>query len=154
VRGGKRELRCSGADRCLAAPCSPAEWSPIAHVTLDESFFRPPNGVSSGSSVSFGFDRSLGVNRTSTSGLQVTPDGKAVLVSKDVGAERWAMSGPLYYDVPGLPPGVEIVDHGWTWQGNVDSQSFRLSGSGGFCIVAGRTTVACCSVSSTHGFER
>ncbi len=63
------------------------------------------------------------------------------------------VSGPLYYDLPGLPPGVDIEDRGWTWQGNVAPGGFRLSGSGSFCITASGIRVACCSVSSTHDLD-
>ena len=35
------DYACSGADRCVAEPCTAAEWSFIGDVTLPGSFFLP-----------------------------------------------------------------------------------------------------------------
>jgi subtilisin family serine protease len=82
---------CSGADRCLGAPCSPSAWAPIAQVTLPGSFFLPPDGTASTTS-----DRLAAVDTAAplatASGLQITPDLKRTLVSKDISSERWAIT--------------------------------------------------------------
>ena len=35
------DYACSGADRCVAEPCTASEWSFIGNVTLPGSFFLP-----------------------------------------------------------------------------------------------------------------
>jgi hypothetical protein len=37
-------LSCSGAGRCVAAPCSPSDFTFIADVELSRAFFVPPDG--------------------------------------------------------------------------------------------------------------
>lgn len=39
---GELTFACRGSDRCAAAPCPTAAWSPLGDVTLPESFFLPP----------------------------------------------------------------------------------------------------------------
>lgn len=92
-------LSCSGADVCAAAPCGGDQWSPLAEVTLPESFFLPTDGATVQASEAFApvaaaaqeaIESPAGGVRQS--GLQVTPDGKRTLLSKDVGTERWAIT--------------------------------------------------------------
>jgi hypothetical protein len=85
---GQVTLDCSGADRCAAAPCPAGDWTFIAQVTLPESFFRPPAAVAQASDA---LGRALGA-AGSPSGVQITPDQLRTLISKDVGAERWAIT--------------------------------------------------------------
>jgi hypothetical protein len=81
-------LECSGADRCEAAPCPAAgDWTFIAEVALPIAFFEPPATAE----VSSVLGRVSGVTER-PSGVQVTPDQARTLVSKDVGAERWAIT--------------------------------------------------------------
>lgn len=89
VRRGERTLTCSGAGRCLAAPCTADQWTLIGEVTIDEAFFSPPEAVSATGEA----PRALAAaTSTATSGLRRTPDAKLVLVSKDVGGDRWAIA--------------------------------------------------------------
>ncbi len=85
--GGDVTFRCSGADRCPLGPCGRAEWVGLGEVELPLSFFDPPE-----SAPSTGFGRTLGTSSGSPSGSQDAPDGRRILISKDVGAERWAIS--------------------------------------------------------------
>jgi hypothetical protein len=78
---------CSGANRCQGLSCPTDEWSIIGSVSLPGSFFLPPIG--SASSVGGGVGGAAG---TAPSGLQITPDSKRTLVSKDVNGERWAIT--------------------------------------------------------------
>jgi hypothetical protein len=88
--GDEITFECSGADRCDAAPC-PAQddWVLIAAaVPLPASFFEPPVAIGEAASP---IGRALGV-ADRPSGVQVTPDEARTLISKDVGAERWAIT--------------------------------------------------------------
>lgn len=42
--GSDVSLACYGADRCVAAPCTPDAWIFLTEVTLPLSFFSPPTG--------------------------------------------------------------------------------------------------------------
>jgi hypothetical protein len=42
---GEVTLRCFGADRCQAAPCSASEWRFISDATLPIQFFHPPGAL-------------------------------------------------------------------------------------------------------------
>jgi subtilisin family serine protease len=44
-QSGAISLSCSGAGRCVAAPCTADQWTPIGDVTLPGSFFAPPLGT-------------------------------------------------------------------------------------------------------------
>jgi len=91
---GQVMLACSGADRCEAAPCPPSDWTFIADVTLPLSFFEPPAAAASeatADAVVSALGRALGT-ADRPSGVQVTVDLKRTLISKDVGAERWAIT--------------------------------------------------------------
>jgi len=85
-------LGCSIADRCAGEPCPGSSWMQIqGEVSLPVSFFKP---AGSPASVVQGFDEPL-QDGGSSSGVQITPDLGRVLVSKDVGAERWAITRHL-----------------------------------------------------------
>lgn len=84
------DFSCSGAGVCDSPSCPTAEWSLIANVTLPGSFLLPPAAGSSASTA----ERvaAAGTAGTTPSGLQITPDEKRTLISKDVGDERWAIT--------------------------------------------------------------
>lgn len=82
-------FECSGAGKCPGEPCpGSGAWTVIATATLPVSFFEPP---APSAPASHDLGRALGLSDR-PSGLQVTPDGMRTLVSKDVGAERWAIT--------------------------------------------------------------
>ncbi|MBY0278722.1 S8 family serine peptidase [Candidatus Binatia bacterium] len=81
---------CSGADACESPSCPTGEWTQIAQVTLPGSFLLPPLAGSSASGTAQAAAASPSAN--SPSGLQITPDNKRTLISKDVGSERWAIT--------------------------------------------------------------
>ena len=85
-------LVCSGADRCTLKTCTPDDWTFLAEVTVPFSFFTP-DLVASSEAASVALERPAGLDQGS--GLQITPDELRVLVSKDVGAERWAITRNL-----------------------------------------------------------
>lgn len=85
---------CSGASPCPLSPC-PAEdeWTFIAEASLPFSFFQPRAETEAPASA-----RSIGLGRpqqdggaSPASGVQPSRDAKRTLISKDVGAERWAI---------------------------------------------------------------
>jgi hypothetical protein len=88
-------LSCSGADGCVTAPCG--GFSPLAEVTLPLAFFAlPGQEVTAGSLLSA---VPAGAFRQATagvdgrgSGIQVTPDEKRTLISKEVDGARWAIT--------------------------------------------------------------
>ncbi|MDG2308573.1 MAG: hypothetical protein P8R42_28670 [Candidatus Binatia bacterium] len=92
-------LDCFGADVCAGAPCGGDQWSALAAVTLPEAFFLPTPASTVELSEVFAAvaaaaqeaveSRAGGVRQ---SGLQVTPDGRRTVLSKDVGTERWAIT--------------------------------------------------------------
>lgn len=86
-----RELtfECSGADACPGPSCPAGQWTTLATVSLPGSFFLPPLTVASITSTPNAPSQVL---PDSPSGLQITPDGKRILVSKDVGSDRWAIT--------------------------------------------------------------
>lgn len=80
---------CSGADSCPGPSCSADQWMSLATVQLPYGFFLPPlttAGVSSNTTVP------VDVLDGAPSGLQISPDRKYTLVSKDVGSDRWAIT--------------------------------------------------------------
>lgn len=84
-------LGCSVADRCETAACPGSSWMQIrGEVSLPVSFFKPVGAVSSVTAIA---DEIL--EDATSSGLQITPDLGRVLVSKDVGNERWAITRHL-----------------------------------------------------------
>lgn len=86
---------CSGADPCPLAPCPADEWSFIAEATLPHSFFQPRSGDGAASSSALGRPAQLGAVQGGvagrSSGVQPSLDGKRVLISKDVGDQRWVI---------------------------------------------------------------
>ena len=101
---GNLTLDCSSADLCAGAPCGGDQWSFLSSVTLPESFFLP---TSSDQVVAEAFapaaeDLAAAAAALESpaqgslpAGLQVTPDDKRTLLSKDVGGERWAITRNL-----------------------------------------------------------
>ncbi len=84
-------VRCLGADRCPLPPCTERAWTEIAEVTIPRSFFELPEGAAdAGSAPKAG--RGMGSAATRQAGVQVSPDGRSEIVSKDVGSERWAIT--------------------------------------------------------------
>ena len=84
--------RCFGADRCALGPCAAEDWVLIADVTLPESFFLPPLDFGSVIGETAASIRSVRAADGRSSGVRASADGTHVLVSKDVGAERWAIT--------------------------------------------------------------
>lgn len=102
TQGADLLLSCESADVCLAAPCGADQWSPLADVTLPESFFLPPPAEDEAQmaqmfaeAVAAATDLEVAAGGVRESGLQFTPDGERTIISKDVGAERWAITRNL-----------------------------------------------------------
>lgn len=100
AQGESLVLACSGADACSDSEC-PA-FSFIANVTLPRFFFLPP---ASAAAVASAVEAAVATARDGAgghvpsggatprqSGIQVTPDAKRVLVSKDVASQRWSIA--------------------------------------------------------------
>jgi len=95
-------LACSGADACPLAECQADEWLFIAEVTLPLGFFGSTASVATASSrpslakpplLPTQLARATGASPGGNpSGLQITPDQKLALISKDVGEQRWAIT--------------------------------------------------------------
>jgi hypothetical protein len=90
---------CFGADSCVAAPCPLADWSFVADVRLPRSFLEVvemtawvPIGDPVELPSAFFAPVAGDAPGDRESGLQVTPDRARVLISKDVGGERWAIT--------------------------------------------------------------
>ena len=95
-------LSCWGAERCAAAPCTAEEWTFLSDVVLPRSYLRPKGevewvdiGAPATLARSFFEPSSGSTEGEPAAGLQTTRDGKRILVSKDVGAERWAITQNL-----------------------------------------------------------
>lgn len=91
-------LSCQGANRCVEPPCGSDEFRPIAEVTLPKTFFAPPGsatGLADDPLLSTASSEGGATLAVRQSGLQITPDGKRTLVSKDVGGQRWAITRNL-----------------------------------------------------------
>jgi hypothetical protein len=82
------DFTCSGAGACRSLSCPTGEWSQIGPVALPGSFFLPPRGGSTTAAVA----ASGATAAVAEAGLQITPDSKRTLISKDVGSERWAIT--------------------------------------------------------------
>ena len=89
-------LSCSGADGCVAAPCG--GFSAIDEVTLPVEFFALPGEEQLAAVAARLPARALAAARPAggtggrASGIQVTPDDKRTLISKEVGGARWAIT--------------------------------------------------------------
>ncbi|HEY8517686.1 MAG TPA: S8 family serine peptidase [Candidatus Binatia bacterium] len=86
------DFACSGADACTGSSCPVDDWTFIGEVPLPGSFLLPPRGqvASTGGAAPGPGGTSGGSGRPS--GLQITPDRRRTLISKDVGSERWAIT--------------------------------------------------------------
>lgn len=97
VGDGDLLLRCLGADLCTSSPCAQEDWSLIAEVPIPGSFFQPETDVEWKAlgevTLPSSFFAPGGGDRES--GTQVTPDGQRVLINKDVGGDRWAITRNL-----------------------------------------------------------
>ena len=84
-------LACYAAERCQTSICPGDLWKVVGTVVLPISFFKPPGAAASAAAV---LDDPLASDAPAAppSGVQITPDMNHVLVSKDVGAERWAIT--------------------------------------------------------------
>jgi hypothetical protein len=82
---------CFGADACPSAPCD-GEFTQIAsdEVSLPDGFFAAPTSAPLSATSRSGMEAVIATPRDS--GIQLSPDGKRVFVSKDVGTERWAIT--------------------------------------------------------------
>jgi len=89
---------CFGADACLASPCLLSQWDHVQDVTVPVSFFDTPNleWLSTGDPVtlplSFLSPPEEGDDGTRSSGVQITIDDERVLINKNIGRERWAIT--------------------------------------------------------------
>lgn len=85
---GQVKLRCRGTRECGA-------WDDLGEVVLPESFFEP-GPVCSDTSVSTAVAHADAVGGASQAGvpsaLRLTPDENNLLISKDVGGQRWAIT--------------------------------------------------------------
>lgn len=145
----ERELtfECSGADACPGPSCPAGQWTTLATVSLPGSFFLPPLTTASITSTTSTPAQEQG---SAPSGLQITPDQKRTLVSKDVGNDRWAITlnaddstvtGNVF--TPGEEPTFlwcEFVSD----DGNPDPANVLLTYS---CNVADRCPLAPCDAS-------
>ncbi|MDG2303133.1 MAG: S8 family serine peptidase [Candidatus Binatia bacterium] len=82
-------FECSGADACSGRSCPADEWRRLATVSLPQAFFLPPLTAAGVTSTLTG---PTPFSTETPSGLQITPDQKRTLVSKDVGDDRWAIT--------------------------------------------------------------
>jgi hypothetical protein len=127
-------LACFGAEACPLAPCFEHEWGFIADVTLPESFFRPPAAAAAAAEPRFEVAAQVnGGSGNPPSGLQVSPDRKRNMISKDVGSERWAITynladgtvtGNVFFPGGGEPKFV------WCAQNSASEQEVVLGCSG------------------------
>ncbi len=89
---------CFGADACTASPCLLSQWAHVQDVTVPISFFDAPNleWLSTGDPVTlplaFLGPPEEGDDASRSSGVQITVDDERVLINKNVGRERWAIT--------------------------------------------------------------
>jgi hypothetical protein len=139
---------CSGADACESPSCPAGQWTQIAQVTLPGSFFLPPvAGSSAGRAAS---STTSGTQQSSPSGLQITPDEKRTLSSKDVGAERWAITRNPDQTVTGNVFSSDGGEPQFVWcertgdDGNLDPSKVQIDYA---CSGAGRCVAEPCTSS-------
>jgi hypothetical protein len=134
-------LSCSSADGCVTAPCG--GFSLIGKVTLPREFFAVPTGEAPASNLlATALARAAREAPADAagrgSGIQVTPDGKRTLISKEVQGARWAITrnaddgtvtGNVY--VPGGDPVFLYCE-----QKDVNEERLTLSCSGAEGCVA------------------
>lgn len=132
-------LSCSSAEVCRASPCGGDQWAPLAEVALPESFFEPPSAAAPeqlqqifADVVAAGIDLEVAAGVVRESGLQFTPDDRRTIISKDVGAERWAITrnlddgsvtGNVFFPSGGPPIFVYCEETGQNG-GNLDFDCF------------------------------
>ena len=81
---------CRLAAPCGTGGCSPGDWQPIAgNAEVIASFFAPGEGRASG--------------------LQATPTGDAILISKDLAAQRWTITTLATQSTAAFPLGIGPV---------------------------------------------
>jgi subtilisin len=80
---------CQGADACSSATCSASDWVGLGRVGLPYSFLLPPLSFSSGGETS---SPGPGSGTSVPAGVRPTPNLKQILLNKDVGGERWAIT--------------------------------------------------------------
>lgn len=83
------QLVCQGTPSCLAAPCVAEAWQDLGFVILPRSFFLPR---ASAPVATRGVERRSGGVVDRASGVQITPDARRVLISKDVEGQRWSIA--------------------------------------------------------------
>ncbi len=123
--GGNITFACSGADPCPLAPCPTAdEWDFIAEASLPTSFFQPRQETSADAAevraeAPDGHVQGGGAQRQS--GVQPSVDGKRILISKDVGDQRWVivwneddgtLTGNVFFPGGGDPQFVWCIRRG------------------------------------------
>jgi hypothetical protein len=88
--GAPNTFACQGAGPCMGDPCAD-DFVDLGVVTLPADFFSPP-----GSEVARVVEAAAGDGTARAAmpnvGFRETPDGEHVLVSSDVGDERWAIA--------------------------------------------------------------
>jgi hypothetical protein len=78
---------CFAAQACGVEGCDPADWESIGGTApIAASFFNPSAGRGSG--------------------LQVTPDGEQILISKDLGTQRWTITTLAVTTSAAFPLGI------------------------------------------------
>jgi len=137
---------CSGAGACDSPSCPTGEWSEIGQVRLPGSFLLSPSSGSSSATVSTAGQS--GVAGGTPSGLQITPDLKRILISKDVGDERWAITRNPDQTVTGNVFSASGGEPQFVWcerqgdDGNPDPGAVRIDYA---CRGAGRCTTSQCT---------
>ena len=138
-------LSCSGADGCVTGPCG--GFSSIGEVTLPLGFFALPGDEQPASATgaralarAVALDRATGGTDARGSGIQLTPDEKRTLISKEVAGARWAITrnaddgtvtGNVYFPEGGDPLFLFCEETGTT----DDEVTLSCSGAEG-CVAA------------------
>lgn len=92
-RAAQVTLSCSVAQACPGSECPVEQWQSVGTVQLPGSFFLPPPATAAAGAGAAGAVASpAGTSGGLPSGLQITPDRKRTLISKDVDASRWAIT--------------------------------------------------------------
>ncbi len=141
-------LSCSVAQACPGSECPVEQWQPVGTVQLPGSFFLPPPATAGGGTGTgnTGADPAGGSGGL-PSGLQITPDRKRTLISKDVGPARWAITqnpdgtatGNVFFSDGGEPKFVFCERVGD--DGNPDPETVQISFS---CSLADRCLAEPC----------
>lgn len=94
-------LECYAADRCALAPCPTSDWTLVDVVELPRSFFDPgPLRTWDSVGPPIALPRSFFAPPSSpdddrSSGARRSRDGERILINKDVGVARWAITRNL-----------------------------------------------------------